>query len=332
MELLADPVPAEHSFMDAAVEYVLSLERRGKDPSRAINDLKLVDPWIGSLPLSHIHQGALKSFEAAQRGVRKSGTVARCYRTTVAVLNHAARVLRDGNRPWLAIATPKIVAPDWGDARKPYRLTWREQDALFEALPAHLQCPALFAVATGAREQEVMSLRWDQEVFTPGLPKGSVWWIPPEIRKGNARKAASAQEGRCLIANTLARRAIDHQRRNDSDWVFPGPSGGRVQRLNNTGWKMSRRMAGLAQVRVHDLRHTFGERLEAAGVPWEYRKVLLGHTVQDITAHYSAPGLAQLLVQAEKVTRATAWVRRPTLVTQNVTHTNAKAARRRLTR
>ncbi len=57
----------------------------------------------------------------------------------------------------------------------------------------------------------------------------------------------------------------------------------------------------LPQVRVHDLKHTFGRRLRAAGVPLETRKVLLGHRNGDITTHYSAPELEELLVAANKV-------------------------------
>ncbi len=44
-----------------------------------------------------------------------------------------------------------------------------------------------------------------------------------------------------------------------------------------------------------DLKHTFRRRLRAAGVPVEMRKVLLGHRNGDITTHYSAPELEELL-------------------------------------
>jgi 2C-methyl-D-erythritol 2,4-cyclodiphosphate synthase len=52
---------------------------------------------------------------------------------------------------------------------------------------------------------------------------------------------------------------------------------------------------------VHDLKHTFGRRLRAAGVPIETRKVLLGHRNGDITTHYSAPELEELIDAANKV-------------------------------
>ena len=50
-----------------------------------------------------------------------------------------------------------------------------------------------------------------------------------------------------------------------------------------------------AAVRVHDLRHTFGHRLRAAGVSFEDRQDLLGHRSGRITTHYSAPDLQRLL-------------------------------------
>ena len=49
------------------------------------------------------------------------------------------------------------------------------------------------------------------------------------------------------------------------------------------------------------MKHTFGRRLRAAGVPLETRKVLLGHKSGDITTHYSAPEIAELLEAANRV-------------------------------
>ena len=36
-----------------------------------------------------------------------------------------------------------------------------------------------------------------------------------------------------------------------------------------TAWKKARQRVGLPRVRVHDLKHTFGHRLRAAGIPFE---------------------------------------------------------------
>jgi len=74
-----------------------------------------------------------------------------------------------------------------------------------------------------------------------------------------------------------------------------------IRHMNNTTWQTARKKAGLAQVRVHDLKHTFGRRLRTAGVSLETRRVLLGHKSGDITSHYSAPELAELIRAANAV-------------------------------
>ncbi len=60
---------------------------------------------------------------------------------------------------------------------------------------------------------------------------------------------------------------------------------------------------GFRHIRVHDLKHTFGRRLRAVGVSLETRKVLLGHTTGDITSHYSAPELGELIQATGRVCR-----------------------------
>jgi integrase len=47
--------------------------------------------------------------------------------------------------------------------------------------------------------------------------------------------------------------------------------------MNNTVWDRVRKSVGLPQVRIHNLKHTFGRHLRAAGVSYEDRQDLLGH-------------------------------------------------------
>lgn len=315
-QLLAGPVviaPPEHTWSEAAAEYIADLERRGKDSTRALQDVRMLLPGIGDLALSHVHQRTLQGWIDAQKGIRSSGTVDRALRTVSTVLNFAARVLRDGNTPWLTLAPPRLRAPDWGE-RQPRPITWGEQDALIEALRPHLVGPVLFALATGARQAEITTLRWNQHRTQQGMPTGSVWWIPPEVRKSSSRKSASQQDGRFLICNRAARSVIDRQRGRDTEWVFPSTETDKdgktrwLYRINNHGWRTACKAAGLS-IRVHDLRHTFGERAADAGIPLDIRRSLLGHEHRDITLHYSSPGLARLLEEAERVVRPGAELR-----------------------
>ena len=105
---------------------------------------------------------------------------------------------------------------------------------------------------------------------------------------------------RLIVLNRIARSVIDEARGAHSEYVFTY-RGAPTRSINNSAWKRARAAVGLPQVRVHDLKHTFGRRLRAAGVPLETRKILLGHRNGDITTHYSAPELEELIEAAERV-------------------------------
>jgi site-specific recombinase XerD len=64
---------------------------------------------------------------------------------------------------------------------------------------------------------------------------------------------------------------------------------------------------GFQRIRVHELKHTFGRPLRAAGVGFETRQALLGHHNGSMTTHYSAAEIAELLdaVNRIKATRNT---------------------------
>ena len=74
-----------------------------------------------------------------------------------------------------------------------------------------------------------------------------------------------------------------------------------MMRMLNSAWLRARKRADLPQVRVHDLKHTLGRRLRAAGVSFEDRQDLLGHRSGRITTHYSAAELSRLIEAADSV-------------------------------
>jgi integrase len=225
-----------------------------------------------------------------------------CVRRT---LNLAARKWRDEyGLTWLHTA-PLLSMLPLTDQRQPYPLSWEEQRLLFQALPAHLQRMALFKVNTGTRDQEVCRLRWDWEIKLPELDT-SLFLIPGKFVKN--------REDRVVVLNAVAAKVIDEVRGQHPDCVFTY-QGKPIQTMHNGGWQGARARAadcyqaelgepapeGFRNIRVHDLKHTFGRRLRATGVSLETRKVLLGHTTGDITSHYSAPELSELIEAANRV-------------------------------
>lgn len=150
---------------------------------------------------------------------------------------------------------------------------------------------ALFKVNTGCRVGEVCRLRREWEVDVPELGT-SVFVIPGEHVTNGA--------DRLVVLNQTARTVVDAQRGPHLEFVFTF-RGKPIETMNNTAWQSARKRAGLPQVRVHDLKHTFGRRLRAAGVSLEDRQDLLGHKPGRITTRYSAAELSSLIAAAEKV-------------------------------
>ncbi len=278
------------SFRLAATKYLKETRKSSLD--RDAQDLKLVVPFIGHLPLEQVHMGTLQPFiDARQEDGVKSSTVNRTLAVVRRILNLAAGKWRDEfGVSWLA-TPPLFEMQNWEDRREPYPLSWEEQRRLFRELPPHLQRMALFAVNTGTRQEEVCGLKWEWECSIPEL-NTAVFIIPGREVKN--------KEDRVVVLNRVARSIVDELRGQHASYVFTY-KGRRIGRINNTGWKTARRRAGLSQVREHDLKHTFGRRLRAAGVPLETRKVLLGHKNGDITTHYSAVEISELIEAAEKV-------------------------------
>ena len=297
----------ERNFADAAEKYLIEHAHKASIDCDALHISALL-PFIGKRPLRQIHDGTLEPFKAQRRrdGVSET-TIKRALEVVRCILNLAARSWRDEHGlTWLETA-PLITMPDTRrTARQPYPLSWDEQRRLFALLPSSIAQMALFAVNTGCREQEVCQLRWKWEVPVPEL-QTSLFVIPAEFGGRRPRSGVKNREDRVVVLNEVAKRVIEAQRGAHEEFVFVRSKGKPrqpIRSMNNTAWQAARRKAQLPQVRVHDLKHTFGRRLRTAGVPLETRKVLLGHKTGDITSHYSAPELAELIRAANAVLKA----------------------------
>ncbi|NKB47395.1 MAG: tyrosine-type recombinase/integrase [Legionellales bacterium] len=281
----------KYSFREAATKYLLEHQ----DKASIVNDaiyLKAIDPYIGDLLIENVHMATLQPYvEARKQENVKNRTINYALELVRHILNLAASEWMDNNgRTWLKVA-PKIRLLRRDDARKPFPLNWDEQRKLFQELPTHLHQMALFAVNTGCRSAEICALRWEWEVKIPEL-NTSVFIIPREHVKN--------REERLVVLNRIATNVIDAVRGQHPSHVFTFRNQPITGKMNNTAWKNACRRAGV-HVRVHDLKHTFGRRLRAAGVSFEDRQDLLGHKSGRITTHYSEAELTNLIEAANKV-------------------------------
>jgi len=107
------------------------------------------------------------------------------------------------------------------------------------------------------------------------------------------------REDRLVVLNDQAKRVIESVRGLHPQSVFTY-RGKPIVRMNNSAWKTACRKVSVP-ARIHDLKHTFGRRLRAAGVSFEDRQDLLGHKSGRITTHYSAAEVSELIKAANKV-------------------------------
>jgi len=279
------------NFRQAATKYLTENQDKRSIGDDALH-LRQLDPFLGDLDLRSVHIGTLQPFIEVRR---KAGIKTKSINLALGVVRHilniaASEWLDDTGLTWLE-HSPKIKLLKVTDARKPYPLSWDEQTRLFKELPDHLARMALFKVNTGCREHEVCSLRWEWEIDVPELAT-SVFLIPEERVKNG--------EERLVVLNKVAKSIVESARGKNRIHVFTY-CGRRLTKMNNSGWQTARRKTGLSQVRVHDLKHTFGRRLRAAGVSFEDRQDLLGHRSGRITSHYSAAELGNLIEAANQV-------------------------------
>ena len=150
-------------------------------------------------------------------------------------------------------------------------------------------------------------LRWEWEVEIPDF-KGSVFIIPAHTVLTVRGKQVKNRHDRYVVCNSIASRLIETVRGHHDEFVFVY-RGEPIGQMNNSGWQRAWEASGLPICGTylkgpHNLKHTFGRRLRAAGVPKSTRRVLLGHVIEeDVTDHYSVPELEELCDACNRVSR-----------------------------
>ena len=151
------------------------------------------------------------------------------------------------------------------------------------------EMPAVIAgirllLLTGCRKSEVLTLRWDDVDRFAG-----------EIRlregKTGLRQIPLTPGVKAVLAGI--------PRKEGNPWVLPGRKAGSHLEGIDRIWVRLRKEAGLKDVHLHDLRHSFASRALALGEGLSTIGDLLGHRDVSTTARY-----AHLVKDAERVSAA----------------------------
>lgn len=168
-------------------------------------------------------------------------------------------------------------------------------------MQSSVQVPDQFAAASGT-ETEAEVAWWER--YSDPVLADLIQRAARENRdvKIAAERVRAARAGETISRSWLLPSFGAAGSRNDQRTNFSGPAPGSCSRWGERHGEPA--SEGFRKIRVHDLKHTFGRRLRAAGVSFEDRQDLLGQKSGRITTHYSQAELSNLLVAAEKVCEA----------------------------
>ena len=179
------------------------------------------------------------------------------------------------------ITNPCRSAPKYRTRRRERFLTdaeFRRLGSTLDELEAtgrlspHAAAALRLLMLTGCRRNEILTLRWED-----------VRLEAQELRLSDSKTGPRTVSLSPEAAQVLA----SIERLPGNPWVIPGTKpGARLSSLFEP-WRKVRARAGLDDVRLHDLRHSFASRALALGESLPVIAKLLGHAQIQTTARYT---------------------------------------------
>ena len=128
-------------------------------------------------------------------------------------------------------------------------------------------------ILTGARKREVLDAKWEDLDMERNI------WRIPTTKAGKARIVPLSDAASVLLIKLRQRKRCAH--------AFANPATLKPYSSVYYSWHTARKEAGLNDVRVHDLRHSFASFLVNAGRSLYEVQTLLGHTQIKTTQRYA---------------------------------------------
>lgn len=129
------------------------------------------------------------------------------------------------------------------------------------------------SILTGARQANVLAMRWDEV----DLNRGS--WRIPKTKNKESHTVPLTPFAVSILQSRL--------RKNKGVWVFPGKKPGSHLQEPKATWRKVVKRAGLADLRVHDLRRTLGSYMAMGNQSLQIIGKALGHKSHTSTLIYA---------------------------------------------
>jgi integrase len=230
-------------------------------------------PALGRLKLNQIKRVDMVSLFSKHRESHKPGSTNRIIILCRYIFNCAIKWQVDGVEK-----NPTDGIPLYPENNKLERyLTPEEARRLFEALEqsqAKMLKPIItMLLLTGARKNEVLQAKWSDFDF-----EKRIWRI--EKNKSGKTRYVPLNDGAVALLQSM-------ERFEGCEYAFPNPETLKPYTHIFQSWNTVRKKAGLADFRIHDLRHSFASFLVNNGRSLYEVQKILGHTQIKTTQRYA---------------------------------------------
>lgn len=286
-----DPEPIKkiphYTFSQLAGEYSKWCEKQRSFSSKFYFIKQLTDTF-GNVPLSRISVMMIEQFQSEQLNKGKKPATAN---RLLATLKHC---IHKGYQ-WEMITeeTLKRVRQVKFLPENNKRLRYLSKDecrTLLDNCNGHLKAIVTFALNTGCRRGEILSLRWESVDLKHGF-------IRLDRTKNGERRDIPISDPLRAVLQGITRRL-------DVPYVFFDNTTGKPYQDVKRSFSTACRRAGITDFHFHDLRHTFASHLVMAGVDITTVSKLLGHKSLTMTLRYAhlAPNHLQNAVNMLNIT------------------------------
>ena len=133
----------------------------------------------------------------------------------------------------------------------------------------------LFMLSTGCRRGEAFRVKWEDIDMDK-----RIWMLRASTAKSGKRRSIPLSDSAMSVIDTL-------DTRNKFEYLFVNKRTGDRYKCIKTTWNKIRQLAGVPDVRLHDLRHQFASLMANGGRSlYEVQKVL-GHSDPKVTMRYA---------------------------------------------
>ena len=299
------------TIAEASAQYIVAAERRGRKLSTRQNiesETRVhLAPFFGDRSIDSVSRADVLDLVTVLEGKRLAP---KTIRNVVATLSALYRFALHPDRRW-ATSNPcaEIELPAVAERTEIRFLTVDQVGLLVANVPAGIfqeldRAIFLCTAMTGLRKGELVALRWRDVDWPAQRIRVRQNFTRGEFGTPKSRRSTRSVPMSDELAGELERLHQTSRWQGDAELVFAHPLTGGVQPKARISLRLHAALtaAGLPERRFHDLRHTFGTAMAAAGVPLRTLQEWLGHrdlaTTQIYSDYSPSAGEAEMVARA----------------------------------